>query len=212
MKRSPLVLLCACSVAATLLLPAGAAATGFSLRVQEPGPGHLQRTYLWTLAGHLWNLRPPEKYKLSGGGEMRLSREEDSQAAVVCRESTPAERDLLLKKDKEAQAAYCRRLLPEQATEVKLVSQTENPLPVHALTNFEVIYAYNLGGLSYKVSYLVSRAGERDHFTALIQAPEKTFDDLHSAFQRLLATAMVTSEAPGPDNSTRVVRHGMLGR
>jgi hypothetical protein len=193
--------------------PATAPAMSFSLVEVPPGPGHPQPLFLWNLDKRTWSLRPPEKFKLLGGAELRLTKDDDPAAVVVCRESTPTERELLLKKDKAGQSAYLHSLLPQQATDVRLISQAENPLAVHGLTNFEAIYAYKLAGVAYSTSVLVSRAGERDYFTARIEGQDISFDKLHNALQRLLATAMVTSDAVSPTaTSGQVLRRGMLGR
>jgi hypothetical protein len=162
MKRSPfpawfsplavVVLLCLTASCAT--------ATDFSLVPREPGPGHRIRSYWWQFNKVAWEFTPPEGFDLFGGGELRLVKTDEPVLVAVCRESTDAERTLLQGDDQKARADYVRKMLPSGITDVRLVSQAKNPLPVNGLTNFEVSYSYVLGGITYKLSYMVSQGGE----------------------------------------------------
>ena len=139
---------------------ASAQATSFSLLPRQPGPGHRALTYWWEFNHAEWELTPPEGFQLFGGGELRLQKTDEPTLTAICRQSTDAERTLLSQDDKQAQADYVRKMLPGGITDVRLVSQAKNPLPVNGLTNFEVTYTYSLGGLPYKLAYLVSQGGE----------------------------------------------------
>ena len=221
MKRTLLFLGCC----AALLLPLTAAAVDFNLRPREPGPGHRVLTYWWQFNGAFWELTPPEKFELSGGGEMRLQKAEHPEIAAVCRQASSAEQEMFVKKDPAARDAYFRTLLPSGTKELKLVSQRENPLPVNSLTNFEAVYSYELGGLPYQVAFMVNRAVQEpdksagatakpkeDFFTAVVVAPPEHQPALYEAFQQLIATAHIAPKEPTSDQGRDYVSHGMLGR
>ncbi len=220
MKRFFFLLGC-CAV----LLTARAEAVDFNLRAREPGPGHRVRTFWWNFNGAFWELTPPENFTLLGGGEMRLQKAQNPADAAVCRQATPAERDLFIKKDPVAADAYFRTLLPGGIKNLKLVSQRENPLPVNKLTNTEAVYAYELGGIVYQATFMVNRAiqeldknapptakPKEDYFTALITAPQDSQPALYEAYQQLLATVHIAPKEPGDDQDGQYASHGMLGR
>ena len=189
----------ACWLGAGVLLGEGtASALDFSLRAMEPGPGHRQLTYEWKVAKFTWQLSPPSGYDLVGGAEMRLTAKDNPGEAVLSRDANAEERALFTKKDRAAQAAYFRTRLPAQAEDVKLVSQRDDPLPVHALKNFEVIYSYNLGGQSFSAAYMVSSVDEKNYFTTMTQSVMTNYDNLYGAFQRMMATAFVSSSDQVP--------------
>jgi hypothetical protein len=137
-----------------------AIATDFSLQPREPGPGHRIKSYWWEFNKVAWELTPPEGFTLLGGGELRLEKTDEPALVAVCRQTTDAERTLFGQDDKKAQADYVRKTLPGGITDVRLISQAKNPLPVNGLTNFEVTYSYVLGGLAYKLTCMVSQGGE----------------------------------------------------
>ncbi len=221
MKRALFLLGCG----AALLLPMTAAAVDFSLRPRDPGPGHRVQSYWWKFNNASWELTPPERFELAGGGEMRLQKAEHPEMTAVCRQATSAERDLFLKKDQAAQDAYFRTLLPSGTKGLKLVSQRDNPLPVNSLTNLEAVYSYELGGVQYQAAFMVNRAMEaldknadptakpkEDYFTAVVAAPQESQPALYEAFQQLLATAHIAPKEPTSDQGRDYVSHGMLGR
>ncbi len=221
MKRSLLFLGC-CAV---LLLPLTAAAVDFSLRPRDPGPGHRVLTYWWKFNGASWELTPPERFALSGGGEMRLQKAEHPEVTAVCRQASSAEREMFTKKDLAAQDAYFRTLLPSGTKDLKLVAQRENPLPVNSLNNVEAIYSYELGGIQYQAAFMVNRAvqepdkkadptakPQEDYFTAVVAAPQEHQPALYEAFQQLLATARIAPKEPDSDQGRDYASHGMLGR
>ena len=216
-------------VSMALWLPVSAWATDFSLKPREPGPAHPRQSYWWKFNEAAWELTPPEKYALSGGAEIRLQKTDDPSVAAICRATSPTERDLLVtKKDDRARAAYFQTQLPGGIEDARLESQRENPLPVNGLTNFEAVYTYKLGGVSYRAAYMVSRAlpdsvpsdktkaapaaSAGEYFTAVVVAPESGQMDLYAALQQLLATAKIKPTAPDGDDSGTVKSHGMLGR
>ncbi len=212
-------------------MPMAARATDFSLKEREAGPAHPRMSYWWKFDGAAWELTPPEKYVLYGGGEIRLQKSDDPSVAAICRATSTTERDLLVtKKDDKARAAYFQSQLPGGVEDARLESQRDNPLPVNGLMNFEAVYTYKLGGVSYRAAYMVSRALPDDaptdktkaapaasasvgeYFTTVVVAPESSQPDLYAAFQQLLATAKIKSTPPERDNSGLVESHGMLGR
>ena len=221
MKRALLILL--------LWLPVAARATDFDLKPREPGPAHPRLSYWWKFNGGAWELLPPEKYALSGGAEIRLQRSDDASVAAICRATSATERDLLTtKKDDKARAACFQSQLPGGVEDARLESQRDNPLPVNGLTNFEAVYTYKLGGVSYRAAYMVSRAlpesapsdktkaapsaSAGEYFTTVVVAPESSQPDLYAAFQQLLATGKIRPTPPEGDDSGQVKSHGMLGR
>lgn len=205
-----------------------ATAIDFSLKERPPGPGHPRRSYLWKFNHATWELTPPEHYALLGGEELRLQEDNNPGLAAICRESTATERDLLVKGESAPQDAYFRTLLPSPITDLKLVSQGKNPLPVNGLINFGIIYDYKLGGVAYRAAYMVSRGGESgdtaqakdqnsvgptaEFFTTVIYAPVPMHGDLQGDFYRLMATAKITAGDPGEIDPSRISSHGMLGR
>ncbi len=162
MKRSILLVrLAQLTLAGALYLCAGrATATDFSLVPREPAPGHRLLSYWWNFNHGAWELTPPEGFTLLGGGELRLLKTAEPDLVAICRPTTDAERALLSNGDQKAQADYVRKMLPGGITDIKLLSQAKNPLPVNGLTNFEVSYSYVLGGIPCRLSYLVSQGGE----------------------------------------------------
>jgi len=158
----PLCLAFSLAIVAASVLPPTATATEFSLRAREPGPGHPLRSFWWHFNGASWELSPPDGYTLTGGGEIRLTKEDRPGATVACRATTGQEADLLRGDDEKAQAAYVRTLLPGGITNIKLAGQSKNPLAVNGLSNFEVTYTYDLGGSSIRYTVMVSQGGERD--------------------------------------------------
>ena len=209
-----------------LLTPLAARAVDFGLKTREPGPGHRMRSYWWKFNQAFWELTPPEHYTLNGGGEMRLEKVDQPSTAAICRPSTAAECDLLRTKDQAAQDKYFRTLLPSGILHLKLVTQRENPLPVNGLTNVEAVYSYDLGGVNYLASYMVSRAvaaspadkvqpsspadkapaqpkpapkpgtSAEDYFTAVVVAPQESQPDAYQAIQQLMATAKIADTEP----------------
>ena len=222
MKRLWLVLM-----VMVMAVPLAARATDFGLTPREPGPAHPRLSYWWKFDGTSWELTPPEKYALSGGAEIRLQKTDDPSVAAICRTTSTTERDLLVtKKNDKARAAYFQTQLPGGTEDARLESQRDNPLPVNGLTNFEAVYTYKLGGVSYRAAYMVSRAlpdsvpsadkakaaPAGEFFTTVVVAPESSQPDLYAAFQQLLATAKIKSASPETDDSGTVKSHGMLGR
>ena len=222
MKRFMLPCLLA-SAGVALLLPNTAPATDFGLQVHAPGTTRSRAIYWWHFNESMWQLTPPEKYDLTGGGELRLQKTDAPSLAAVCRGTTPTERDLLFKKDDAARAAYFQTQLPGGTTDVKLESQQENSLSFNGLKNFTVVYSYRLGGVKYLASYMVNHVtplnnakdkrpdpAAGDYFTALAVAPEDTQPGLFVALEQMLITAQVLPGDKPPEDTGLFVKHGVM--